>query len=98
MTAKRLLATGMGLLLLLATAAEARPMTDAEIRQEIIRESIAANGGVCVCPWQKDRKGKICGSRSLYNQPGGVPPQCYPEDIDETGIEAWLNEKHATRR
>jgi hypothetical protein len=82
---------GIGLLLT-ALASGAQAMTDAQVREQIIRESIASHGGYCVCPWQKDHKGKRCGIRSLYNKGGGYPPQCYAHDVDDTGVEAWLNE------
>jgi hypothetical protein len=94
----RWLCAGFGLVLLMAASAHGQPMSDAQVRQAIIREAIRANGGYCVCPWQKDRKGKLCAARSLYNRPGGFPPQCYAHEIDDTGVEAWLNEKQATRR
>ena len=89
-----LLALGAGLVLI-AGAAQARPQLAAEpadVRQQIIQDSIRSHGGYCVCPWQKDRKGRRCGARSLYSRPGGYPPQCYARDVDETSVEAWLNE------
>jgi hypothetical protein len=82
-------------LLLFAGAAQGRPqltMDPTDVRRRIVEESIRSHGGYCVCPWQKDRKGRRCGARSLYSQPGGYPPQCYARDIDETSVEAWLNE------
>ncbi len=87
----RLLLAGLALVLA-AGAVQARPVSDAGVRQQIIRESIRSNGGYCVCPYQKDRKGRRCGARSLYNRPGGYPPQCYPHDVDDAAVEAWLNE------
>ena len=85
-------------LLFVVGAAQARHMSDAQVRQQIIRESIRSHGGYCVCPYQKDRRGRICGSRSLYSQPGGYPPQCYARDVDEDSIAAWLNERGDRRR
>lgn len=102
MTAVRLTCAGFGLVLLMAASTEGVQaggrMSYAQVRQEIIRESVRANGGYCVCPWQKDRKGKLCGSRSLYNKEGITPPQCYAKDVDEDSVEAWLNDRYANRR
>ncbi len=91
MTLVRPLLLALGLLLA-ATAAQARPMSDAQVRQQIIKESIRSHGGACVCPYQKDRKGRRCGDHSLYGRPGGYPPQCYPRDIDQEGVDAWRGE------
>ena len=79
-------------LLLLAGAAQARHASSIPVRQQIINESIRSHGGYCVCPYQKTHKGKLCGSRSLYSQPGGYPPQCFARDIDDESVEAWLGE------
>ncbi len=79
-------------LALVAGAAQARPTSDAQVRQQIIRESIRSHGGYCVCPYQKDRKGRSCGARSLYSKPGGYPPQCYARDVDQEGLDAWRGE------
>ena len=87
---------GLGLLLV-AGAAQART-SDAQIRQRIISESIRSHGGYCVCPYQKDRKGKTCGRRAVYYRQGGYPPQCFAHDVDDTSVEAWLNEhEHPSR-
>ena len=94
----RLLLLGC-LMLAVAGAAQARSHTD--VRQRIIQESIRSHGGHCVCPWQMDGKGpkaRLCGRRSLYNKPGGYPPQCYARDVDDDSVDAWLNEhEHPSR-
>jgi hypothetical protein len=88
----------LGLMLALAAATgPARPMSADEVRHQIILESVKAHGGYCVCPWQKDRKGKACGIRSLYNRGGGYPPQCYPQDVDDDAVQAWLVEHSEPR-
>jgi len=42
--------------------------TDAEIKQEIIKQSIASYRGSCPCPYSVDRAGRMCGRRSGLRQ------------------------------
>jgi hypothetical protein len=66
--------------------------TDAEIRQDIIRESIAsykATGHPCACPFDLARNGSSCGSRSAYSRPGGAAPFCYPQDVSDGMVMDW---------
>lgn len=44
-------------------AAAAAQETDSEIRQAIIRESIARYSGSCPCPYSVDRGGRRCRGR-----------------------------------
>jgi hypothetical protein len=57
--------------------------TDAEIRQEIIKESIASYRGNCPCPYNVERAGRRCGARSAYSRPGGASPICYDKDVTQ---------------
>ena len=75
-----------------------RPANDAQIRRLIIRQAIATSGSRCPCPYSRTPKGKTCGSRSLYNRPGGVPMQCYPRDVTDQDVEAYRNEHGLERR
>ncbi len=61
---------------------EKRP-TDAQIRQILIDESIAAYEGNCPCPYSRARNGSLCGKRSAYSKPGGAEPLCYPKDVTD---------------
>ena len=63
--------------------------SDAQIRQRIIRESIASYPGSCPCPYNVDRAGRSCGRRSAYSRPGGYAPICYPRDVSAADVEAW---------
>jgi len=63
------------------TTAQAGRKTDAEIKQLIIKESIAAYKGSCPCPYSTDKAGKSCGARSAYSKPGGASPLCYEKDV-----------------
>src|SRR5438445_9569234 len=72
------------LVILLAAPALARePLSDAQIRQAIIQDSIAryqSTGHPCACPDNLARNGSRCGGRSAYNRPGGASPLCFPQD------------------
>ena len=73
------------LLILLATAAfAAEPMTDAQVRDAIVKDSIAAylaTGHPCAFPYNLARNGSQCGGRSAYSRPGGAAPLCYPTNV-----------------
>jgi hypothetical protein len=63
--------------------------SDAQVRQSIIRDSIAAYPGPCACPYSVMRNGRACGGRSAYSRPGGYAPICYPRDVTQAQIADW---------
>ena len=65
------------------SAGPAVAQSDGQIRQTMIRESLASYPGNCPCPYNADRAGRACGARSAYSRPGGRSPLCYPDDISE---------------
>lgn len=77
------------LLSLAGAAAPALAQSDAQIRQRIIRESIASYPGPCPCPYNTDRAGRRCGARSAYSRPGGHAPICYPADVSAARVRAY---------
>jgi hypothetical protein len=74
------------------TVAKDRAKTDDEIKQELIKESIAAYPGTCACPYNVDRAGHHCGRRSAYSRPGGYAPLCYPNDVTEEMVKKYRKE------
>ena len=83
------------LLLALLTAASAgfsaqatKPVTEAQIKEVIVRDSIANYSGSCPCPFNVDRAGRKCGKRSAYDKPGGKSPICYVSDVTPKMVEA----------
>jgi hypothetical protein len=64
-----------------AQSAPAAKITDAQVKDEIVRLSIAGYSGSCPCPYNRDRAGRSCGRRSAYSRPGGAAPLCYAEDV-----------------
>jgi len=63
--------------------------SDAEVKQRIVRESIAAYAGACPCPYNVMRNGRSCGRRSAYSRPGGAAPLCYARDVSAAQVAAW---------
>jgi hypothetical protein len=71
---------------LIAVPAVAARMTDAQVKQALIQESLASYPGNCPCPYNVDRRGHSCGRRSAYSRPGGYSPICYATDVTPTMI------------
>jgi hypothetical protein len=83
-------ALAAALLATLATAsAPADAQSDAQVRQMLIRASIASYPGPCPCPYNTDRAGRSCGRRSAYSRPGGYAPKCYPADVTTTEVREY---------
>ena len=69
----------------LGAPAEAQ-RSDAQIRRDIVRQSIAAYPGNCPCPYNTDRAGHRCGGRSAYSRPGGHSPKCFSSDVTDAEV------------
>jgi hypothetical protein len=81
------------LVILSASSALARePLSDAQVRQAIIQDSVAryqATGHPCACPYNPARNGSRCGGRSAYSRPGGASPLCFPQDVSDGMVTDW---------
>jgi hypothetical protein len=64
-------------------------LSDAEIRKELVRRSIALYPGWCPCPYNVDHGGRRCGGRSAYSRPGGRSPICYDGDVTQDMVERF---------
>jgi hypothetical protein len=64
-------------------------LSDAAVRQRMIRESVAGYPGSCPCPYNSARNGSRCGARSAYSRPGGYAPLCFPTDIPKREVEEY---------
>ena len=71
-----------------ALGGHAAAQTDAQVKQRIIRQSIASYPGSCPCPYSTDRAGRRCGGRSAYSRPGGAAPICYAAQVTPAMIRA----------
>jgi hypothetical protein len=81
------------LVLLFATVpAGAQQLTDDQVKQAIIAESIASYPGRCPCPYNLATNGSRCGGRSAWSRAGGYSPLCYLEDVTSAMVAAWRAE------
>ena len=58
-------------------------LSDNEIRELIIGQSIAAYTANCACPYSVTSDGGRCGSRSAWSRESGDAPLCFLSDIDD---------------
>lgn len=83
-------AVTLACLLNLAESASARTnLSDDQVRQRLIEESIRSYPGNCPCPYNLARNGSRCGARSAYSRPGGASPLCYPKDVTDDMVRSW---------
>lgn len=77
--------------ILLAGSGHARDvrLSDDDVRQQIIADSIARYPGNCACPYSTMRNGQRCGGRSAYSKPGGRAPICYANDVTDAMVARW---------
>lgn len=73
------------------TQAYAKQLTDDQIRQRLIQESINSYSGSCPCPYNITKSGSRCGKRSAYSKPGGYEPLCFPSDVSDAMVERYRN-------
>jgi hypothetical protein len=71
---------------------KAKEPSDAQVRQILIDESIAAYSGSCPCPYSTMHSGRRCGRRSAYSREGGAAPLCYPKDVTDAMVLAYRAE------
>ncbi len=71
------------------SVAKSGPLSEAQIKQAIIAESIAAYPGPCACPYNHARNGSSCGRRSAWSRAGGYSPVCYADEISKEDIKQW---------
>jgi hypothetical protein len=85
--------------LLWVSTASAQRVDDEEIRQMIIRDSLAGFGTRdCPCPYSYAWNGQQCADKSLYNQRTGRRDIfCYPADVSYRDI-AEYRRLHEYRR
>lgn len=64
-------------------------LSDAQIKQRIIKQSIAEYPGNCPCPYNSARNGSSCGGRSAWSRGGGYSPMCYPKDVTAAAVKSY---------
>jgi hypothetical protein len=80
--------------LLLAGSALAGDMSDGQVRERIVEESVAAHAGSCACPDDYDAIGHACGSRSAQVKAGGDKVVCYPHEISDQQVREYRARHH----
>ena len=58
-----------------------KTLSEAEIKQILIVQSIANYAGNCPCPYHRASNGSKCGKRSAWSRAGGEAPLCYKSDV-----------------
>ena len=76
-------------LALVSSTTRAENVTDDEIRQRLIKESIQSYPGNCPCPYNHASNGSRCGKRSAWSKPGGYEPLCYPADVSDQMVNQY---------
>ena len=72
-----------------AALAKGPAISDAQIKENIIKESITEYPGTCACPFNRARNGSSCGKRSAWSKAGGYSPICYKDEVTKEMIKAW---------
>jgi hypothetical protein len=79
------------LFLLISLNTFAENISDQQIVQNIINESISNYSGRCPCPYNRASNGSSCGKRSAYSRAGGYSPLCYDSDVTPAMISNYKN-------
>ncbi|WP_199782031.1 hypothetical protein [Cronobacter sakazakii] len=84
--------TGIAALALLAlwyAAPAMAALSDDQVKEQIIQESIDNYSGNCPCPYNAMRNGRACGGRSAWSRAGGYSPICYKREVTAEMIREW---------
>jgi hypothetical protein len=85
----RVVVLAAALLCAFSTLAQSSALTDVQIRQRIIQQSMASYSGSCPCPFNVDRAGRQCGGRSAWSRAGGAGPICYANEISDEQVRQY---------
>ncbi len=64
-------------------------LTDSQIKQRLVSQSINNYSGNCPCPYNTARNGSSCGGRSAYSRDGGETPLCYASDVSTSMVRQY---------
>jgi hypothetical protein len=76
-------------------AAGDHKLSNKQVKQRIIEESIQNYYGNCPCPYNSARNGSRCGKRSAWSRGGGYAPICYEREVSAEMIKAWRAEQES---
>lgn len=94
----KVLTTSFMFIILLSLPSFAFAQSDDEIKNIIIKQSIASYPGKCPCPYNSAKNGSRCGKRSAYSKRGGYAPKCYPEDISPQELREWKQRNQSRKK
>ena len=57
------------------------PMTQDDLRDLLLDNSVASYPGYCPCPYSRNVDGFECGVEAAYYKPGGFRIKCYPQNL-----------------
>ena len=80
---------GLGLALCAQPVTAKGALSDTQVKQRIIKASIAAYDGNCPCPFNSASNGSRCGGRSAWSRKGGASPKCYESDVSAADVKRW---------
>jgi hypothetical protein len=66
-----------------------KTMSGEEIREQIVKESIANYQGICPCPYSTHPDGTQCGYRSAFHKKGAAKPICYEINVTLKMVEEY---------
>ncbi|EIY5125186.1 hypothetical protein AAHC35_11835 [Klebsiella quasipneumoniae subsp. similipneumoniae] len=72
--------------------AKSNSLSDDQVRQRIIDDSVASYPGTCACPFNTARNGSSCGGRSAWSKASGYSPICYKKEVTKEMVKAWRQE------
>lgn len=79
----------MALLAVWYAAPAIAALSDDQVKEQIIQESIDDYSGNCPCPYNTMRNGRACGGRSAWSREGGYSPICYKREVTAEMIREW---------
>ena len=79
----------VALCLMVPPAFANKPLSDADIREQIVKESIANYEGICPCPYSTHPDGTQCGYRSAFHKKGISKPICYEINVTLKMVEEY---------
>ena len=76
----------VGAIFCISGASSALALTDGQVRDLMIKASIASFKGACPCPSSFTAEGLRCGTQSAWSKHDGTGPACYRQDIGDPAV------------
>ncbi|CNK89013.1 Uncharacterised protein [Yersinia aldovae] len=77
------------------TLAKVANLSDDNVKQMVINESIESYPGNCPCPFNSAKNGSSCGKRSAWSRAGGYSPICYKKEVTKEMVTEWRESNKA---